>query len=307
MDLDRYLAEELSLGLPQVQNALALLAEGATIPFIARYRKERTGEMNEVQLRELADRFTYLTELQDRKQVVLSAIAEQGKLTDELQAKIDACLLKTELEDLYLPYRPKRRTRATIAREKGLEPLAQFIQALNQSNTPAPSLEVEAAKYISEEKGVKTAADALKGASDILAEAIAEKAELRAYVRNHLLQSGEFVSQIDGDNHPARTTKFEMYREFKIAVKEAAPHHILALLRGESEKILKLSLDFDREAVLSYLEGKALHSRDRAVRDFYQAAIADGFNRLMKASLTSANWIALIAQSRAHLARKEPC
>jgi len=295
LEIDRYLAQALSLRLSQVQNALALLAEGATVPFIARYRKERTGEMNEIQLRELADRFVYLTELEERKQTIVAAIAEQGKLTDELQAKIDACLQKTELEDLYLPYRPKRRTRATIAREKGLEPLAQFIQSLNRPDAPAVSLDAEAAKYISEENGVKTVAEALKGAADILAEAVAEKADFRAYLRSYLLQSGYFASKIKADDYPEGTTKFEMYREFQIAMKEIAPHNLLALLRGQSEKILKLELTFDETAVLNYLEKQEIRSRDRTVRDFYQNAIADGFNRLMKASLTSA----VIAEKKA--------
>ncbi|MGL4618224.1 MAG: Tex-like N-terminal domain-containing protein, partial [Chroococcidiopsis sp.] len=136
MVIPQLLAQELTLKPFQVQNALELMAEGATIPFIARYRKERTGEMNETQLRELADRHAYLTELEERKAAILSAIASQGKLTEELQAKITACLQKTELEDLYLPYRPKRRTRATAAREKGLEPLAEWIKSLNVKNAP---------------------------------------------------------------------------------------------------------------------------------------------------------------------------
>ncbi|HEY9805668.1 MAG TPA: Tex-like N-terminal domain-containing protein, partial [Candidatus Obscuribacterales bacterium] len=182
LNIPQTLAEELNLRPHQVKNALDLFAEGATVPFIARYRKERTGEMNEVQLRDLFDRYTYLTELEDRKAAILEAIAAQGKLSEELQAKITACLQKTELEDLYLPYKPKRRTRATIAREKGLQPLAEFIQALNRPGATPADLDTEASQYISEEKGVKTAEDALQGASDILAEGIAEQAELRAYL-----------------------------------------------------------------------------------------------------------------------------
>jgi uncharacterized protein len=196
LNIPQLLATELELKPHQVHNALELFAEGATIPFIARYRKERTGEMNEVQLRDLSDRHTYLTELEERKQVILNAITEQGKLTEELKEKIASCLQKTELEDLYLPYKPKRRTRATIAREKGLEPLAAFIKSLNVKNGVGADLETEAAKYISEEKGVKNAEEALKGASDILAEEVAEKAELRAYLRDYFLAEGVFVSRI---------------------------------------------------------------------------------------------------------------
>jgi uncharacterized protein len=230
LNIPQLLAKELSLSPSQVQNALELFAEGATIPFIARYRKERTGSLDEVQLRDLSDRFTYLTELEQRKAAILEAIASQGKLTDELKNQIESCLQKNELEDLYLPYRPKRRTRATIAREKGLEPLCEFIKSLNHPKATPVSLEQEAAKYISEEKGVKSVEDALKGASDILAEEVSEKAPLRAYLRDYLMKEGLFVSRIK-DEHPEGSTKYEMYRNFQVKVKDIAPHNMLALLR----------------------------------------------------------------------------
>ncbi|MEH2113005.1 Tex family protein [Nostoc sp.] len=284
LNIPQLLATEINLKSHQVQNALELLAEGATIPFIARYRKERTDEMNEVQLRELSDRYTYLTELEERKSVILSAIAQQGKLTDELKAKILPCLQKTELEDLYLPYRPKRRTRATIAREKGLEPLAEFIKSLNVKNATTASLEEAATKYISETKGVKTAEEALKGAADILAEEVAEKAELRAYIRDYLLEEGVFVSRIK-DDYPEGTTKFEMYRNYQIKVKNIAPHNMLALCRGESEKILSFEIAFDEDTLLYYLESQEIKTKVRTIRDFYQAMLKDAFNRLMKISL----------------------
>jgi len=283
LNIAQSLAEELSLRPAQVKNALELLAEGATVPFIARYRKERTDEMNEVQLRELSDRFTYLTELEERKVTILEAIAQQGKLTDELKVKIAACLQKTELEDLYLPYRPKRRTRATVAREKGLEPLAEFIKSLNSPSATPASLEEEAAKYVSQEKVVKTS-EALKGASDILAEVVSEKAQLRAYLRDYLLEAGVFVSRIKED-YPEGTTKFEMYRNFRIGVKNIAPHNLLALCRGETEGVLNFDLSFDEEFVLSYLEAQEIHTKVRVVRDFYQGMLKDAFNRLIKASL----------------------
>ena len=284
LNIPQLLAKELSLSPSQVQNALELFAEGATIPFIARYRKERTGSLDEVQLRDLSERFIYLTELEQRKAVILDAIASQGKLTDELKSKIEACLQKTELEDLYLPFRPKRRTRATIAREKGLEPLAEFIKSLNSPSAKPASLEEEAAKYISEEKAVKTVEDALKGASDILAEEVSEKAKLRAYLREYLMQEGGFVSRIK-DDYPEGSTKYEMYRKFQAKVKDIAPHNMLALLRGEDEGVLNLELSFDEEAVMSYLESEELQTKVRAVRDFYRGMLKDGFNRLMKASL----------------------
>jgi protein Tex len=285
-NIPHLLATELELKPHQVENALELLAEGATIPFIARYRKERTEEMNEIQLRDLADRYSYLTELEERKSAILKAIAEQGKLTDKLKNKISSCLQKTELEDLYLPYRPKRRTRATIAREKGLQPLAEFIKSLNVKNPVSASLQEEAAKYISETTGVKTTDEALKGAADILAEEVAEKADLRAYIRDYFLENGVFVSRIK-DNHPEGTTKFEMYRNYQIKVKNIAPHNLLALCRGEAEELLNFDLAFEEDFVLSYLESQEIKTKVREIRDFYQAMLKDAFNRLMKTSLTT--------------------
>lgn len=284
LNIPQHLATELSLKPFQVENALQLLEEGATVPFIARYRKERTGEMNEVQLRELFDRHAYLTELEDRKQAILKSISEQGKLTEALQAQIEQCLQKNELEDLYLPYRPKRRTRATIAREKGLGALADWIKSLNQPNAQSAALEQEAATYLSDEKGVSTVQDALKGASDILAEETAEKAGLRAYLRDYLMESGIFASKIKSD-YPEGTTKFEMYRNYRAKVQAIAPHNLLALYRGEAEGILDFDLEFDEDTVLAYLESEEIRSKQRPVREFYREMLKDAFNRLMKTSL----------------------
>lgn len=286
IDIPKLLAQELSLKPFQVENALALFAEGATIPFVARYRKERTGELNEIQLRELADRHAYLTELEERKQTVLKAIADQGKLTDDLQTQIEQCLSKTELEDLYLPYRPKRRTRATIAREKGLETLAQWIEAMNQPNAPQADLAAEAAKYVAPEKGVKTPQEALQGASDILAEAVADRAELRSHLRQFFLNSGSFESRIKPD-FPEGTTKFEMYRTYTVPVSKIQPHNLLALLRGKSEDVLTLNLTFDADEVQQYLEREVICTKAKPVREFYQAMLRDAFARLMQTSLIS--------------------
>ena len=286
LNIPQLLATELSLKPFQVSNALELLAEGATVPFISRYRKERTGEMTETQLRDLFDRFAYLTELEERKQAILQAIAQQDKLTPELQTQIETCLQKNELEDLYLPYRPKRRTRATIAREKGLAPLAELIKSLNTPTATAPSLAAEATKYISAEKGVATAEDALKGAADILAEEVAEKAELRAYLRDYLMDSAVLSSHIKGD-HPEGSTKFEMYRNYQAKVKTVAPHNLLALYRGEAEDVLSVDLEFDEDAVLGYLESQEIRTKQKPIREFYREMLKDAFNRLMKTSLTS--------------------
>jgi uncharacterized protein len=286
LNIPQLLADELSLKPSQVQSALDLFAEGATIPFIARYRKERTGEMNEIQLRDLSDRHTYLTELEDRKQAILKSIDEQGKLTDELRQTIQGCLQKNELEDLYLPYRPKRRTRATMARERGLEPLAGFIKALNTPQATPQSLTAEAENYVDEEKGVASAEDALKGASDILAEEVADTAEIRAWFRDYLMKKGVFSSKVKKD-HPEGTTKYEMYRDYQNPVKAIAPHNVLALFRGEAEGILSFEIAFEREDILSYLENRELHTKASEIRTFYQAMLADAFDRLIKNSVTS--------------------
>ena len=280
-NLEQLIAQELSLRPEQIKNALELFAEGATIPFVARYRKERTGEMNEIQLRDLQDRYAYLTELRDRQAVILQAIADQGKLTDVLKAKIEASTQKTELEDLYLPYRPKRRTRAAIAREKGLEPLAEVIKSFNQPHIHTASLTEAASKYLSEQ--VKTVEEAIKGASDILAEEVGENAEYRAYIRDYLMHSGAFGSQIKA-THAIGTTKFEMYRDYQAKVKAIAPHNLLALLRGEAEDVLVLTLHFDETLVLSYLESQQIRAKDLTIKQFYQNMLKDAFSRLIKAS-----------------------
>ena len=284
LNLPQIIAQELSLRSFQVENTLELLGEGATIPFISRYRKERTGGLDEVKLRELADRYTYLDELEKRKETILGAIASQGKLTEGLKGKIESCLHKNELEDLYLPYKTKRRTRATAAKEKGLEPLAEFIQQLNHPQVKHASLEEEARKYLSTEHKVNTVEEALKGARDILGELVAQKAELRAYLRDFLWQRGEFVSQVKKE-YAEGTTKFEMYRNYRIKVKKIAPHNLLALFRGEAEGILNLDLDFSLETVMAYLEQQESHSKKAELRNFYQVMLKDAFNRLMKPSL----------------------
>ncbi|WP_204150947.1 Tex family protein [Leptolyngbya sp. CCY15150] len=283
IDIPSQLAAELSIRRAQVDQALALLAEGATVPFIARYRKERTGELNETQLRDLFDRFAYLTELQERQQVILESIAKQGKLTDDLRDRILACQQKTDLEDLYLPYRPKRRTRATIAREKGLEPLADWLRSQNMSGA-AVNPHQEAARYVSSDLGVATADDALKGAADILAEAIADQAHLRQALRDRLLTTGTFVSAIKAE-HPEGTTKFEMYRSYHQPVATIAPHNLLALCRGQTEGILSFDIEFDEEAVGDWLDQQELRSRQPAMRAIYQALLRDAFHRLLKPSL----------------------
>jgi len=283
-DLTHVLAQELALPVRHLVAALELLNEGATVPFIARYRKERTGGMDEVQLRSLQERYAYLTELGDRKQTILKSIADQGKLTTALQAQIQACDQKTELEDLYLPYRPKRRTRATIAKEKGLEPLADRLAKHNQPSAPALNLSQAAADFVNPEVGVDTAEDALKGAADILAETVAERADLRAWVRDYFLTAGIFQSRIN-PKIPEGSTKFELYRHYDNPVSKIAPHNLLALLRGQREEVISLELAFDTDEVLRHLESEVIRTRHAELRTFYRNLIQDAFARLMNEHL----------------------
>ncbi|KAB2922561.1 MAG: RNA-binding transcriptional accessory protein [Bacteroidetes bacterium] len=285
LDIPRLLSAELSLTQQQITSALELRADGGTVPFIARYRKERTGEMDETQLRTLFDRFDYLLELEERKRTVLETIADQKKLTPALKKSIEQCLSKTELEDLYLPYKPKKRTRATMAKEKGLEPLADWIASKNNPAAKRVNLEKEAEKYLSKKLGVESAEAALAGASDILAERVAETAEYRQHLREHFLNDGLFVSSIDEKKHPAGTTKFEMYRDYKVKVKEIQPHNMLALRRGEEEEIVSFGVLYDEAAVRQYLTSAVVASTLENVRAFYAAMLDDAFERLMKTAI----------------------
>lgn len=299
IDIIDVIAAELAIKNWQAQNTINLKNEGATIPFIARYRKEKTGELNENVIRDIFDKFDYLTELEERKLTILKTIEEQGKLTDELKEKILNCLLKNELEDLYLPYKPKKRTRATIAREKGLGGLADTIKLHNAPDAPYIDLTVAAEEYADSSKGVESAGDALKGASDIIAEEIAETAELRAWVRDFIYNNGSFKSSVK-EEHETGTTKFEMYREFSATAKDINPHNMLALRRGEKDGIVALSLDFDEDAVTQYLRLKNIFSKHANLVEFYTDLIKDSFQRLMKHSLVAE--VRLECKARADLA-----
>ncbi len=299
IDIISVIAGELAVKPWQVENTVAMKNEGSTIPFIARYRKEKTGELNENFIRDIFDKYDYLVELEDRKTTILKSIEEQGKLTDELKEKILNCLQKNELEDLYLPYKPKKRTRATIAREKGLDGLAVVIKEHNRSDSPYLDLEAAAAGFVDTEKGVANAEEALKGASDIIAEEIAETAELRAWVRDYLLLNGGFRSKIK-DEHEAGTTKYEMYRDYTVPVKDINPHNMLALRRGEKEEIVALDLIFDEEAVINYLNYKSILTKQDKLVKFFGDAVRDSFQRLMKHSLIAE--VRLECKSKADLA-----
>lgn len=284
LNISSLLAKELSAEPWQIKNTIDLINDGGTVPFIARYRKERTGGLDEVALRTLNDRYKYLTELEERKQAIVKSIEEQGKLTEELKDSIEACTQKAELEDLYLPYKPRKRTRATKAREQGLEPLAEWIKDQNASGTLSKPLEEAAKEYVDEEKEVATPEDALQGAADIIAEEVAERAALRAYVRDYILNTSEIVSKIK-DEHEEGTTQYENYREFQKAAKDIPAHNMLALRRGESEGVLFFDMEFDEEHVLNYIGLQEINSTDQPLVDFYKALIEDAFKRLMRNTL----------------------
>lgn len=284
MELIDFVSTELKIAKTQVQSSLKLRDEGGTVPFIARYRKEATGNLDEVQLRNIFDRFDYLTELESRKKTILQSIEEQGKLTDELKAKILNCFQKNELEDLYLPYKPKRRTRATIAKEKGLEPLAGLIKVANLNNELQFNLTEAALSFVSTDLGVANIDEALAGASDIIAEEVSEVADYRNYIREYISQKGKFKSSIKSD-FPVGTTKYETYREFEKYVADITPHAMLALRRGESEGILNLDLEFDDTLIFDYLQKMYIKTSSKQLIEFLGNSIKDSFNRLMKHSL----------------------
>lgn len=283
-DIIKYLSKEFDLKYWQVENTLKLKAEGATIPFIARYRKEKTGELDETHLRNLFDSFEYITELEERKKTIIKTIEQQGKLTEELRKRIQETFKKNELEDLYLPFKPKKRTRATIAKEKGLQAFADTIKLYNQLNYDDLDFEEEAKKFIFRDKGINTVQEAINGASDIIAEEISERAELRAWVRNYISKEGIFVSKIK-EEYPAGTTKYEMYRDFATPINEIKAHNLLAMLRGEKDGILRLDVKYDEDYILQYLERFILLSDKFNMVNFYRNAIKDAFNRLMKSSI----------------------
>ena len=243
MDIMKKIAAELGVRANQVEAAVKLIDEGCTIPFIARYRKEATGALNDEQLRDLYDRLVYLRNLEEKKQTVLASIEEQGKLTEELRSQILAAETQVAVDDLYRPYRPKRRTRATIAKEKGLEPLANILM-LQMLKTPV--LE-EAAQYVDPEKEVATPEEALAGAQDILAEFISDNADYRKHIRELTMKKGSLVSAA---KDPEAESVYEMYYDYNEPVNKLVSHRILAINRGEKEGILKVALLVDEPSIL---------------------------------------------------------
>ncbi len=278
MDIILQLKEELQVEKWQVEAAVSLIDEGNTIPFIARYRKEMTGSLNDEVLRDLHERLTYLRNLEEKKAQVLSSIEEQGKLTDELKARIEAAQTMVVVEDLYRPYRPKRKTRASVAKEKGLEPLAAFILA---QETTAP-IEEEAAKYIREDedeaKAVKTAAEALQGAKDIIAEQISDEADYRIYIRDITMKEGKLVTAAKDEK---AESVYEMYYQYEEPISKVAGHRVLAINRGENEKFLTVKIEAPEERILQFLRTKTIINDNHVTSPVLEEVIADSYDRLI--------------------------
>ena len=274
MDIIQKLTEELQVKKWQVEAAVKLIDEGNTIPFISRYRKEATGALNDEQLRDLGERLTYLRNLEDKKAQVISSIEEQGKLTEELKAAIEAAQTQVAVDDLYRPYRPKRRTRATMAKEKGLEGLANII-LLQMTTTP---LETEAESYLSEEKGVATVQEAIAGAMDIIAESISDEADYRTWIRNKTLKEGEITSEAKDEKEQS---VYETYYHFSQPISKMAGHRTLALNRGEAEKVLTVKIVAPEPEILSYLESCVITRDNPITSPTLEEVVKDSYSRLI--------------------------
>ena len=278
MDITKQIAQELTVRPAQVDAAIKLLDEGNTVPFISRYRKEATGGLNDEQLRILSERLTYLRNLEDKKSTCLASIEEQGLLTDELKKAILEATTQVAVDDLYRPYRPKRRTRATIAKEKGLEPLANII-ILQMTDKP---LEEEAKAFINSEKDVNLPEEAIAGACDIIAESISDDADYRTWIREKTFKNGRIVSKAKDENVES---VYENYYDYDEALAKLPGHRILALNRGEKEKILKVSIEAPVEDILNYLQRKIISRDNENTSDTLKATIEDAYTRLIAPSI----------------------
>ena len=278
MTVNEQLSAELDLKLWQVEHAVELLDAGNTVPFIARYRKEATGELNDEKLRELEERLAYLRSMEERKADVKRIIEEQGNLTEELAAAIDACTKLTEIEDIYRPFRPKRKTRATVAKAKGLEPLAELLYAQNPDTI---DIDAAAAEYISEEKEVASAEEALAGAMDIIAENVSDNADHRKRIRELTYNTGVINTAATGEEDSV----YRMYYDFSEACKRIAPHRILAIDRGEKEGFLSVSLECDTDRIINYLLKKETPKHPAPTTPYVEQAVRDSYSRLIQPSV----------------------
>ena len=285
ISIEERLAKELTLQLSQINSVIEMLDEGNTVPFIARYRKERTGEMSDEVLRKLSERLTYLRNLDGRKADVARIIEEQGNLTEDITAALQKAETLTEVEDIYRPYKPKKRTRATIAKEKGLEPLASVIL----KGIFKGDINEEASKYIDEEKGVSNIEDSLAGALDIVAESISEEAKYRKFIRELVMREGKIESKGSSEE----STTYEMYYDYNEEVKKIPPHRILAINRGEKEKILSVKITNSEDKIITYLDNQILKKNEAtdeqlkfAIRDAYKRLIFPSIEREIRSELT---------------------
>ena len=292
MDINQILKNEFNLKEEHINNAIKLIDEGNTIPFIARYRKEMTGTMSDVTLRELFDRLTYLRNLESRKEDVTRIIEEQGKLTEEINKNINKAKTLQEVEDIYAPFKQKKRTRATIAKEKGLEPLAMSILSDKIDN-----LSSEAEKYINKEKEVNSIEDALKGAKDIIAEIVSDDADVRKYIRELALREGVIVTK----NNTDEKSVYDMYYDYSEGVKNIAPHRTLAINRGEKENFLKVKLEINNEKVLNNIINKYVNNKNASNKEQIIEAIEDSYKRLIFPSIEREvrNTLTEVAEERA--------
>lgn len=276
LTIEERIAQELNIRLGQVKNVIELLDNGNTVPFISRYRKEATGGLSDEVLRKLYERLTYLRNLDQRKEDIQRLITEQGKYTEEIDKALKAAQTMTEVEDIYRPYKQKKKTKATEAAAKGLMPLAELIL----DGKFKGSVKEEAIKYISEEKGVKDEDEAINGALFIIAEKISDEAKYRKYIRNFMYKEGYIETSGKADE----PTPYEMYYEYKEEVRNIAPHRILAINRGEKEKVLKVKITCDEEKVIRYLENHILTKSENA-NQYIKTAIADSWKRLISPSI----------------------
>ncbi|WP_026675772.1 Tex family protein [Alkalihalobacterium bogoriense] len=279
-DMVGVIAKELSLSSKVIKTVISLIEEGNTVPFIARYRKEMTGGIDEVQIRTITEKWQYAVNLRDRKEEVLRLIEEQGKLTDELAAAITKAQKLQEVEDLYRPYKQKRRTKATVAKEKGLEPLAEWIV----SQPKEGHVEEEAATYLSEEKEVHTIEDALQGAKDIIAEWVSDDADIRKEIRELARRDGKITTKVKNAEADEKAV-FEMYYEYEEPVKKIVPHRVLAMNRGEKEDIIKVSVSFPAERMIKLIEKRYIKRYGSPTVPFIMEAIEDGYKRLIEPSI----------------------
>ena len=311
MDIIKTLAEEFKIKVEQVEKTVALIDDGNTIPFIARYRKEETGSLDDGILRDLDDRLTYLRNIEKRKEEVKNLITEMGKMTDEISVAIDNAQTITEVDDIYRPFRPHRKTRASVAKEKGLEPLAELILA--QENSYEPCLEEIAESYINEELKVESAEEALAGACDIIAESVSDNADYRKTVRKVTFDTGSIITK----GATEEDSVYSQYYDYSEAIKRIPSHRVLAINRGEKEEFLKVSITVEKGIILNFLCNEMITNPKSPAAKYIEAAVIDSYDRLIAPSIerelrndlfdnASEGAIKLFAENLKHLLMQSP-